>query len=61
MIRIAMVLAGLAAGPALAAATIDGVAVDFETVAEGFDRPVVLAPLPGDGRLVVVEKSGKIS
>ncbi len=55
-----MVLAGLLAGPALGAATIDGVAVEFEKVAEGFDRPVVLAPLPGDGRLLVLEKSGTI-
>lgn len=50
----------LMTGPAMAAASIDGVAVDFAKVAEGFDRPVAIAPLPGDGRLLVVEKTGTI-
>jgi glucose/arabinose dehydrogenase len=60
MLRMAIVLAGLLAAPAFAATTIDGVAVDFQKIGEGFDRPVVIAPLPGDGRLLVVEKSGTI-
>lgn len=55
----AMLLA-LMASPAVAAATIDGVAVDFAKIGEGFERPVVIAPLPGDGRLLVVEKIGTI-
>ncbi len=53
-------LTALLATPALAAAMIDGVAVDFARVGEGFERPVAIAPLPGDGRLVVVEKTGTI-
>ena len=60
MLRIAIVLAALLAGPAYAATTIDGAAVDFQKVGEGFSRPVVIEPLPGDGRLLVVEKTGTI-
>ncbi len=61
MLRYAVVLvAGLVAAPALAATTIDGAAVDFETIGEGFSRPVEAVPLPGDGRLLVVEKTGAI-
>ncbi len=40
--------------------TIDGTAVAFEQVGAGFTRPVDIAPLPGDGRLLVVEKTGTI-
>lgn len=43
-----------------ASATIDGTAIAFATVGEGFDRPVALMPLPGDGRLLVVEKTGRV-
>jgi glucose/arabinose dehydrogenase len=51
----------LLAAPAVAqTATIDGTAVVFDEVGKGFDRPVAIAPLPGDGRLLVVEKSGTI-
>lgn len=60
MLRYAMLLAGLMASPAVAATTIDGVSVDFQTVGEGFSRPVAVTPLPGDGRLLVVEKTGTI-
>ncbi|MEO7221026.1 MAG: PQQ-dependent sugar dehydrogenase [Devosia sp.] len=60
MLRIAIVLAGLLAAPAFAATTIDGVAVDFEKVGEGFSRPVEAVALPGDGRLLVVEKTGTV-
>ena len=60
MMRTAVLLAGLLASPALAAVTIDGVSVDFETIGEGFSRPVEAVPLPGDGRLLVVEKTGTI-
>lgn len=60
MLRTALVLAGLMAAPAVAAATIDGVAVDFERIGEGFSRPVEAVALPGDGRLLVVEKTGTV-
>lgn len=60
MLRIAVVLAGLVAMPALAATTIDGVSIDFERIGEGFTRPVDVVALPGDGGLLVVEKSGTI-
>lgn len=56
----AVVLAALIATPSAAATTIDGIAVDFVRIGAGFERPVVVAPLPGDGRLLVVEKSGTI-
>jgi glucose/arabinose dehydrogenase len=59
MLRIAIVLAGLWAAPALAA-TIDGVDVGFERIGEGFSRPVEALALPGDGRLLVVEKTGTV-
>lgn len=60
MFRFVLVLGVLMAGPAVAATEIDGVRVDFEKVAQGFQRPVAVAPLPGDGRLLVVEKTGTI-
>lgn len=57
----ALLLAGLMmTTPALGAATIDGTAVDFERIGNGFSRPVAAMPLPGDGRLLVVEKTGAI-
>jgi glucose/arabinose dehydrogenase len=43
-----------------APATIDGVKVELKEVGAGFERPVVIAPLPGDGRLLVVQKTGRI-
>jgi glucose/arabinose dehydrogenase len=46
--------------PALGATTIDGVAVDFAKIGEGFSRPVEAVALPGDGRLLVVEKTGTV-
>ena len=41
----------------------DGADVDYavETVAEGFENPWGLAFLPGDGRLLVTERSGRLS
>jgi glucose/arabinose dehydrogenase len=60
MLRTAVLLASLLAAPAFAATTIDGVAVDLEKIGEGFSRPVEVVPLPGDGRLLVVEKTGTI-
>jgi glucose/arabinose dehydrogenase len=59
MLRAAVTMAGLMAGPALAA-EIDGVAVEFELAGEGFSRPVAVTTLPGDERLLVVEKAGTI-
>ena len=48
-------------GPAPGAATtIDGAAVTFEQIGSGFSRPVDVVALPGDGRLLVVEKTGTI-
>ncbi len=53
--------AAVLAGPAIAATTtIDGAKVEFVTVGEGFDRPVLVTSPPGDERLLVVEKSGRI-
>ena len=60
MFRAVAVLAALAATPAIAAASIDGVPIAFEQVGQGFERPVSILPLPGDGRLLVVEKTGTI-
>lgn len=60
MLRIAVLSFALFAGPAAAATTIDGVGVDFEQIGEGFSRPVAVEPLPGDGRLLVVEKGGTV-
>jgi glucose/arabinose dehydrogenase len=51
----------LGASPAIAAsATIDGVAIEMQAAGSGFNRPIALMPLPDDGRLLVVEKSGRI-
>lgn len=55
-------LLGLA-GPApadTALARQDGVTVAAQTVATGFDQPVLLTAPPGDPRLFVVEKTGRI-
>jgi glucose/arabinose dehydrogenase len=61
MLRVVVVLAAFVAGPAVAATDIDGVSVDFSKIAEGFERPVAVTPLPGgDGQLLVVEKTGTI-
>ena len=60
MLRTAVVLASLLAAPALAATTIDGVPVAFERIGAGFSRPVAIMPVPGDGRLLVVEKTGRV-
>lgn len=59
MLRVAVFLMSLTVAPALAA-TIDGVTVDFERIGEGFTQPVEVAALPGDGRLLVVEKTGTV-
>ena len=62
MLRMLAVMAmGLTLTPAVgASATIDGVAVTFEQIGEGFSRPVAIEPWPADGRLVVVEKTGTV-
>lgn len=39
---------------------IDGASIEFATVGEGFSQPLGLLPLPGDGRLLVVEKTGQV-
>jgi glucose/arabinose dehydrogenase len=41
-------------------ADLDGVRLEFVPVLEGLERPVVLTTAPGDGRLVLVEKTGRI-
>jgi len=41
-------------------ATQDGVTVAAQTVATGFDQPVLLIAPPGDPRLFIVEKTGRI-
>ena len=48
------------AGAQTALATQDGVTVAAQTVATGFDQPVLLTSPPGDPRLFVVEKTGRI-
>jgi len=60
MLRFVMLLTIGLVSPALGAATIDGVAVDFETIGEGFSRPVGAVALPDDGRLLVIEKTGTV-
>lgn len=60
MLRTVFVLASLMAAPAFAASTIDGVSVDFQQIGEGFSRPIAAVALPGDGRLLVVEKTGTV-
>ena len=60
MLRALTLAVALAATPVLAATTIDGTSVDFERIGQGFQRPVDVAVLPGDGRLVVVEKTGTV-
>lgn len=57
MFRYAVLLGGLLAAPTMAA-TIDGTNVAFDRIGEGFVRPVEALALPGDGRLLVVEKTG---
>jgi glucose/arabinose dehydrogenase len=60
MLRLMLLLLIGLISPAFAATTIDGVAVDFEKIGEGFSRPVAAVPLPDDGRLLVVEKTGTV-
>ena len=60
MLRALTLAVALATTPVLAATTIDGTSVGFERIGQGFQRPVDVAVLPGDGRLVVVEKTGTI-
>ncbi|RYE07986.1 MAG: glucose dehydrogenase [Hyphomicrobiales bacterium] len=60
MLRFVAGALALMAAPAMAAATIDGVAVDFAPMGEGFKQPVAMMALPGDGRPLVVEKAGTI-
>ncbi|MEQ1770747.1 MAG: PQQ-dependent sugar dehydrogenase [Devosia sp.] len=49
------------ASPGLAQqATIDGIAVRFQQVLEGLERPVALMSPPGDERLFIAEKTGRI-
>jgi glucose/arabinose dehydrogenase len=60
MLRAAALLSLGMMSPALAASTIDGTAVSFEQIGAGFSRPVEVAALPGDGRLLVVEKTGTV-
>jgi glucose/arabinose dehydrogenase len=60
MLRLAALLTLGLTLPALGATMIDGVAVDFAKIGEGFSRPVAVAPLPGDERVLVVEKTGTI-
>ena len=60
MLRALTLAVALATTPVLAATTIDGTSVDFERIGQGFQRPVDVAVLPGEGRLVVVEKTGTI-
>lgn len=60
MLKRAALLALALTTPALAASEIDGVAVRFEQIGEGFSRPVEAVALPGDGRLLVVEKVGTV-
>jgi glucose/arabinose dehydrogenase len=56
-----LILVALAGTPALAApATIDGVAIEMQTVGAGFERPVALLPVPGKEQLLVVEKTGRV-
>jgi glucose/arabinose dehydrogenase len=56
-------LATLLAAPAVAQtplATQDGITVAAQTVATGLDQPVFLTAPPGDPRLFIVEKTGRI-
>lgn len=43
-----------------ATALVDGVAVDFDKIGEGFSRPVGALALPGEDRLLVIEKTGQV-
>ncbi|HZP21295.1 MAG TPA: PQQ-dependent sugar dehydrogenase [Bauldia sp.] len=64
MIGVLVVLAGLVAAPAMAfadvAATVDGVLLGTEVVAEGVGEPVDLTAPAGDPRLFVADKGGRI-
>lgn len=41
-------------------ATQDGVTIAAQTIATGFDQPLLLTAPPGDARLFIVEKTGRI-
>jgi glucose/arabinose dehydrogenase len=60
MLRFVLLLTIGLISPACGATAIDGMAVDFELIGEGFSRPVGAVALPGDGRLLVIEKTGKV-
>jgi len=64
VIGVLVVLAGLVAAPAMAfadvAATVDGVLLGTEVVAEGVGEPVDLTAPAGDPRLFVADKGGRI-
>ena len=60
MLRMLAIALAAVITPAGAATTIDGAAVTFEQIGSGFSRPVDVVALPGDGRLLVVEKTGTI-
>jgi len=64
MFRHALILAALLQPlPALAQtplAQLDGITVAAEIVATGFDQPLLVTSPPGDPRLFVVEKTGRI-
>jgi glucose/arabinose dehydrogenase len=56
-------LALVLASPALAQTPLarqDGITVAAQTIATGFDQPVFLTSPPGDPRLFIVEKTGRI-
>lgn len=58
---LSLICAAMLPGFALAQSTvIDGQAVTFERVLSGFERPVALLSPPGDARVFVVEKTGRI-
>jgi glucose/arabinose dehydrogenase len=60
MLRMVAIAFAVGITPTLAATTIDGAAVTFEQIGGGFSRPVDVVSLPGDERLLVVEKTGTI-
>jgi glucose/arabinose dehydrogenase len=60
MLRILAIALAAGITPAVGATTIDGTAVAFEQIGSGFSRPVDVVAVPGDERLLVVEKTGTI-
>ena len=57
---LAAVMAAFASVAFAEDATIDGTKVRFEQIVEGLERPVVLTTSPGDERLFIAEKTGRI-